>query len=197
MALRWIEGFETWGSLGDDHSVFGETFYGKYSPAFINTDYAPTLVTGYLDTGLGYQNNQMTYNYFSKSLGRKPFWVVGLAFRSHTSVYSSGEHIVSLRDGSAIQLELRIESGESSNEIVLRRGLTQIASLGSFANNEWVYLELKATIDSTSGSYECRANGISVCSDTVVNTSQSGNAFADSICFGYNSGCIRRHLYPR
>ena len=188
MSLRWIEGFETWGTSGDGPAVFGDLFYGKYSPANINASYDPSLVSGYKDLGLAYQNNQMTYNYFSKSLGSKSFWVVGLAYRSHTSVYSSGEHVVSLRDGSDKQLAIRVKSGTTTNEYVLNRGTTQLASLGSFANNTWLYIELKATIDGTNGSYECRVNGTSVCSDTVVNTSQSGNAYADSIRFGYTYG---------
>ena len=188
MSLRWIEGFETWGASGNGSSVFGDLFYGKYSPANINTSYDTSLVTGYRDIGLGYKNAQIVYNYFCKSLGSKSFWVVGLAYRSHTTVYSNGEHIVSLRDGNSKQLEIRIKTGATTNEYVLNRGTTQLASLGSFANNTWLFLELKATIDSTNGSYECRVNGSSVCSATVVNTSDSGNAYADSICFGYTEG---------
>lgn len=188
MSLRWIEGFETWGVLNDDYSVFADTLLGKYSPANIYTLYSPLLVAGYKDIGLAYKNNQMTYNYFCKSLGRRQFWVVGLAFRSHTSVYSSGEHIVSLRDGDTRQLELLIKTGSTTNEIVLRRGYTEIDSLGTYANNEWIYLELKATIDATNGAYECRVNGSTVCADTVLNTSQSGSAYADGVYFGYNYG---------
>jgi hypothetical protein len=47
---------------------------------------------------------------------------------------------------------------------------------------------MQATIHSSTGSYECHVNGVSVCSGSGVNTSDSGNPYANAVILGWTEG---------
>lgn len=192
MALRWIEGFETWGHLGDGPGVWGDTFYGKYSPGHCDDGF-PALVPGYRGIGLGYDVANTVYNHFAVPLDTQPTLVVGFAYYVKSGIYYYGEHIVSFRYGNTSQLWLEIQrdkGGETAgtHELFLFRGNTFVASLGYYPANEWIYVEMKATIHNTNGSYEIRVRGVPVAAATGVDTADSANDYADTVVFGYTNG---------
>jgi hypothetical protein len=188
MALRWIEGFETWGVLNDERSVWGDTFYGRYHGHCDSG--TPKLVTGYESIGFALRNGDIVSNYFVAPFDNQPTWVVGCAYYIPSSIYYFGETIFRLRDDTTNQLWLAIQrdKGSSTHEINVMRGAsTVVDSLGFFAPSQWIFIEMKATIHNSTGSYECKVNGSSVCSDTGVDTSQSGNAYANGVLFGHTA----------
>jgi hypothetical protein len=185
MALRWIEGFETFGNTNDGPAVWGETFYGKYGSANMDSSY-PKLIEGYRGMGLGLDVDNLSYNYFRVPLDQQQTLIVGFAFKIPNGVYYYGENIVKLADGATSQLWLEVQR-DSPHQILLFRDQTVVDSLGYYDPNEWVYIEIKVTFGNT-GSYECRVRGVTVCSGTNVDTSSTGNSYADSVWFGWNTG---------
>ena len=195
MALRWIEGFETFGNVSDDRSVWGDSLHAKYHGRAEMGWGSPSLVSGYRDMGLGLSFSNLTYNYFQVPLDTQPSLVVGLAYYIPSSVYYFGETLVRLRDAGTKQLWLAVlrDMGGGSagtHEIVLVRGTTIIDSLGFYAPSQWLYVELKATIHNTAGSYECRVRGVTQCSATGVDTSNTSNNHTDNVLFGFTTGYV-------
>jgi hypothetical protein len=189
MALRWIEGFETWGDLNDTRATWGDQFYGKYGEADCDSG-TPSLVAGADGVGLAYDNSNLTYNYFRIPFEDQPTWTVGVAYYLKSGIYYFGENVFKLIDGGAHQmwLEVRRDMGSGTHEIILIRGGTTLDSLGFFAPDQWLYIELQTTIHNSAGSYNCHVNGASVCSGSGVNTSDSGSAFANAVILGWTEG---------
>ncbi len=195
MALRWIEGFETLGNVSDGPGVWGDSFYAKYHGRAEVGWGTPSLVSGYRDMGLGLALSNLNYNFFQVPLDTQPSLLVGLAYYIPTGVYYFGETLVRLRDGNDNGLwvaVLRDMGGGSAgtHEIVLVRGGTIIDSLGFYAPNQWLYVEIKATIHNTTGSYECRVGGVTQCSATGVDTSNTSNNHTDNVLFGFTKGYV-------
>ncbi len=195
MALRWIEGFENLGNLSDGRSVWGDSFCAKYHGLAAMDWSSPSLVSGYRGMGLGLSLSNLTYNYFQVPLDTQPSLVVGFAYYIPGNVYYYGETLVRLRDGSARQLQLVVArdmggGSAGTHEIYLYRGDTFVDSLGFYEPNQWLYIEIKATIHNTAGSYECRVRGVSKCSDTSVDTSDTGNNYANNVLFGFTAGYL-------
>lgn len=78
-------------------------------------------------------------------------------------------------DGSSLHLNIRILSGE----FAIYRGNTQIRTLGFWpVPNTWYYIELKQVINDTTGSWTFRVDGVTIDSDSSVDTRNSGNGIA-------------------
>lgn len=105
---------------------------------------------------------------------------LGFAFRLHHA--TSNSVLVALTDTTNTQV--RIKHKQATNTLDVERG-SGSAVLGSIPIRKltWYYLELKATINSTTGSIEVRLNGNStpVLSLSSSNTQATGNATIDGI----------------
>jgi hypothetical protein len=113
-------------------------------------------------------------------------WVVGAA--AYPTSAAALAISISLLDGGTAQLTL---TTNASSGFTLYRGTASGTVLGStsgpvLSNGVWAYIELKATINNTTGAYEVRVNGDSVLSASGVDTQNSANATADQVSF--NSG---------
>jgi len=108
---------------------------------------------------------------------------VGCAFRYN----SSNQLIIQLRDGGTGQIDLRVDS--SGHLTLMRNNGGTLLATSTFAMsfNTWYYLELQATINSTTGYCEGRANGVTWVTFTG-NTQQSSNALTNQISFFTNGG---------
>jgi len=188
MALRWVEGFETFGNLNDTPSVWGDYFYGKYIAGFCDGN-SSKLVEGYRGIGLALLLDDFNYNYFSAGVENSQVLTAGCAYKTGIDVYYYGEVILSFKDYINTQIDLIIlrDMGSGTHELLLRRGSTTLDTLGFINPDEWVYLEVQVTISNT-GSYECRKNGAVVCSGSNVDTQDSANAYATQVNFGPNKG---------
>lgn len=192
MALRWIEGFETWGNLNDERDVWGDIFYGKYGSSNCENN-TPKLVTGYRGIGLGFAFNNTISNHFRIPLDNQSTWTVGVAYYIPSGGgYYFGEDVLRIQDNGTTQVRLLIrrDMGSGTREIVIQRGSTTLDSLGFYGPEQWLYIELQVTINNSTGSYECRVRGVPVCSDTGVDTSANSNNYANIIRFGLTTGYI-------
>lgn len=63
-----------------------------------------------------------------------------------------------------------------------------IAYAGTYYYNEWMYVEVKATIDNTAGAVEVRINTIPIITLASVDTQYTANAYYDSIAIGCPRG---------
>ena len=91
--------------------------------------------------------------------------------------------ILQLTDSGTAQLHLDLNA---SQQLVLVRGVTTLAtSAVSLAQNTFYHLELKTTINSSTGSFELRLNGsiTPIINVTGANTQSTGNATVNDIRF--------------
>ena len=162
MSLLILEGFDTY-QTGD--------WEGKWSN-MIGTIQAG----GRKGTNCLYHWDAMHLAY---SAGGNPQTViVGFALK----VSAAGDwELLDFRDGAVVQL--RIEC-DSSNQILIKRGGTIISYTGYVLPvNTWVYLEFKATIDNSAGSYELRINGVTKDSQSGIDTRTTGNNWTNVVYF--------------
>ena len=117
-----------------------------------------------------------------KTVSNKQTLIVGVAIKLST-VKSWG--LLYFRDSATNQMAL---STDASNQLIVKRGTTTLMSTGyNLPVNEWFYLEFKATIaNSPNGSWEVRINGVSIASQTGVDTQQTGLAYANSVFFHFS-----------
>ena len=119
-----------------------------------------------------------TSMYMQKAVSNKQTLVCGVAVKLSTT---KDWNLFEFRDGSTVQLGLYTDG---SNQILVKRGTTLISSTGyALPTNTWVYLEFKATIHNSTGSYEIRINGVLIDSQSGIDTQQTGNAYSTSVMF--------------
>ncbi len=93
-------------------------------------------------------------------------------------------------DDALPQFRLAFES--SGRNFQVFRGTTLIETTAAlidniehiFRSHGWHYIEMKVTIDDTVGAYEVRLNGVTILSDSGVDTKRSTNAYATHAIFG-------------
>lgn len=164
MALLLIEGFDTYATGG---------YTGKW------------LAQGGTISAIGRQGtNGLTYitsTDMEKAVSNKKTVIIGIAIKlSATKSWT----LVEFRDSATNQIGLYTDG---SNQILVKVGFSTIKSTGySIPTNTWVYLEFKATIDNTTGSWELRINGVTKDSDSGIDTQATGNAYATSVMFRFS-----------
>lgn len=105
--------------------------------------------------------------------------VVGAAFNIDENTVQ--RDFLGLADSGTIQLGLRLDG---SGRIEVRRNATLIQTGTTIlALDTWYYIEFKATIDNSSGSYEVRINGVSELSNIAQDTQATGNAYINRVYF--------------
>lgn len=109
--------------------------------------------------------------------------VVGFAWLHNSSNYVM--RFLELYDGGTQQLALETDS--LGHIRILRGGTTLETSAQTYIQGVWYYLELKATIDNSSGSYEFRVNGDTWFSDSGIDTQVSANAYVTQVRIGSSS----------
>ncbi len=105
------------------------------------------------------------------------------------NLFSAGTlaEIVELIDGATVQLSLVVTA---TGQLAIYRGTsagTQLAATAAsyLVAGVWHYIELKATINNTTGTYEVRVDGNSspILSGSGANTRQSSNNYANAITY--------------
>lgn len=118
------------------------------------------------------------------NFGELTDFVLGFAFRFNATNIAAGD-IFQCISGTTGYLTLRVTTG---SELILDLGSTQIDKSNiPILGTNWHYIEFKANIDNSTGSYELRLDGINVASDTGVDTQNGTDAFIDRIVFYYQS----------
>lgn len=163
MALKWLEGFE----IGRMKTELEDKYDVYNGPA--NTGYAGRLAG----------NAGKPYNLTTPSLGSAATWITGFGFNRASSAL---HYYIDIYLGASRQFTIQFFSnGVGTNyNIKLLRGATVLATGSTdLAFATWYYIELKVTIDPSTGAYELRINENVEMSDTGVNTAESGGANAD------------------
>lgn len=106
--------------------------------------------------------------------------IVGRAFRFLTAPTTANYPLLNIRDGTTNQVRLVLNS---LKQLELQNGSGAVLSTGTtvLSVSTFYYLELKATINNTTGSYELRINGTTEFSGTNADTQNSANAYANDV----------------
>jgi len=167
MALRWIEGFELYGT-GTGAATQTDLEAGiaaKWDTSWFSS-------AGYLAEGrfLGKSLECQGYSGFGfrkQFPATKTTWIVGFAMKGNTS---NGDEILRLYN--SLELETN-----ASGTIYVKRSSTTLGTSGDsggevnvFWDDAWHYIELKVVIDAVAGSWELRVDGIESASGSGVDT---------------------------
>ena len=163
-----------------------------FCDSFDDYSHADYVLKGWTQTGGGMgidtTNGRGSTQAFSPGGGdnglRKQFssnkttLIAGVAHRPNSG---SNGPIISFLVGNNYQLEARrdLVSGRIG---VYRNGTLLALGATAITNGVYIYVELKATIHNTAGSYELRINGVTELTASGVNTRGDGtNNYADSV----------------
>lgn len=159
MALRWIEGFETF-----------DTTLTNNIDAYLNFKYATasanTLVAGRTGGFAVRSTNNLTWPVFAPL----STWIMGCGYKKEIS---NQEGIMLFMDGPTNQVEIRVTV--SNNLAVYTNGNFIAAGTATILNNTWYYIEAKVFIDNTTGSVEVRVNGVTDINLTNIDTQVTGS----------------------
>ncbi len=170
MTLRWVEGFEVDG---------GPTYFlNKYA----NTPSLTALSGGRL---FGNYVSGTTIVTFPLSASPIDEWVMGLGWFTGANPDPDTDFI-SFYLGGLPQLSVHLLSDRF---LEVRRGTTvlETATILRLPDLDWAYIEFKALLHPSAGSYEVRVDGLTALSGTSVNTADSGLNDADTVVLRSNS----------
>lgn len=177
MAGRWAEGFESHRissqqgrkyatQVGGMSQVAGRTFGNAGAPGVSGA----ILVT--------------------PSMGNNNTWIVGFGcfVASHNTNLNSSAQGMYFESGVNEQFHIElITTNGVGFRVALYRGATLINETGNFPFSVWQYFELKVFINTTTGTYELRRNGVVEISGSGVNTALAGNVGADIFAFRWTT----------
>lgn len=108
--------------------------------------------------------------------------VVGFAFR-RPNIPSSEDIIVRFLETGTEHVSVRMNA--STGVLTVSRNGTTLATSSATINiNIWYYIEFKATISDTVGTYELRVNGTNVASGSGADTRNGGTGVINQLNFG-------------
>lgn len=175
--LRYLEGFEV---------SAGNTQLGRKGSS----------VSGTLTTAAGRKlggvaGSAVSGLFRSPVLASNGTWFLGFGIRlfqaSGSNVYASLRLAAS---GEQLRLEALpvTDAGNQVYKLALKRGVTTLATTGNLWVGKWYYVELKAVVHTTTGSYELKVDGTTVASDAgPINTANAAVNNADSFEFAISA----------
>jgi hypothetical protein len=109
--------------------------------------------------------------------------IVGVAYRtSDYSGISTGNQVISLLDSGSLQLEVRILT--TGRLRITRNGTTLGTGTTVLTPSVFYYIELKATINNSTGSAVLRINGTTELNLSGIDTQNTANATVDTLQLG-------------
>lgn len=170
--LRWIDGFESYGTSGDA-SGLARKYASVTGPTFWDIDTG--RLGGYALKGTGYS----AIDCRSKALTTDATMIVGFALKVAGTEYPNAWKLISLYD----TVEGVNVYVSALGELVVYCGVTLLGSspVAALPLNNWVYVELKVLCNAVTGTYELRVNGTAVVSgsgDTKAGANDYHQAFA-------------------
>lgn len=167
--LRFAESFE--------HATTAAQMQTKWSNvAGLSTFYTGRSGGTSKSLGLAHNGGEMHKTF---SAGQAT-WIAGVGFQD--SYRCTGHDVVNFLDAGTGQMRVYIGS---DGKLGVARGGTGLATGTTILSvGVWYYIEFKATIHPTAGSYELRINGAVELTATGVNTRATANSTADQVRFG-------------
>ncbi len=179
MALRFIDGFETYGPVSTGFHDIAEAMSGRWDGMqWNNGSVSDITIQAGMGTGLSLYLDGAD-NYLSKSLDQQQTWIIGFWIK-FDSFYSSVRSFLRVYDGEDIQCEVKVDGASKKLEVWtndLYRGEST-----AIVVDEWYFVEVKFVIDATAaGTYELKIDGVTEVSGSAI-TSETGNDYANSFC---------------
>lgn len=174
MALRWIDGFESYSGL-----VSLIPF--RYTVGTLNSSLFETGRA--LGNALGFNGSSMA----TPDLGNQATYVVGFGFQNVNMSGSTAVTVLQFNDSTTTQIDIRFNP--STKVFSCQRGSTVLGTGTKVINTGvWYYVEVKATIDPSVGVVNLKVNEVTDINLTGQNTRQSSNNYANIITFTGTSG---------
>lgn len=195
MALRWIEGFETFGGNG---TTFGSSgipgFVSKYPAPTCNT--ADGIVSG-RNSGLALKG--FNTHFLIQGLNASSTYTIGFAFQFDASaITTTNENIIQLLDTTTNNAHIQLQHVlVSSNPVlrVLRNGTTLGTGTTVLTSSTWYYIELTVFVNTTTGTAQTIINGVTDLNLTNVNTNAGGAGTISSVYIGTNTTSSSHKVY--
>jgi hypothetical protein len=115
--------------------------------------------------------------------------VVGMAFRFDAAgSWYSNYNLIEIREGSVVHLAVGLDANQ---KLIVKLGNTTILATGTtqLVVGAWYYIEVKAIIHDTAGSYEVRLDAVTELIASGVDTRNGGTGVWDRVlvCHSFNS----------
>lgn len=170
MAVRKLDGF--------DHYLTGDI--DKKTTGLLNS---PTIVTpGRFGGGMLSTANSNAG--ISDTFDAQATWILGVAFKT-SAIGAIG--VFSLLDGATRHVDLRVQTGTGLIQVT-RNATVLGTSTTAITTNTWYYLELKTTINNTTGVAVVAINGVTEINLSSQDTQNAGNASANVVQIGGIAG---------
>ena len=169
MALLLIDGFEQYG-------LAAQLFRGGWNPSLTST--LINFPTGRHGSGSRAVENGFNSATIKHTFTSTDFFVVGFAYRQSITPLAT-LYSVQLLKGANVMISIVVTA---AGELQLRRGPTTQLAITSglgLTIGAWAYIECKVTIHDTAGAYECQVDGVSVFSDSSVDTREGSDTEVD------------------
>lgn len=174
MALRWIDGFETYGVTSGTSSTGPN---GKYTTGS-SSDSSFTIKAGRLAGDISLQFGGGAF-LNTPTFGNDTTWTVGFGYKQDQ--YTNEQEIFQFRDGTSVQCSVTVTQ---FGELKVYRGasfsLLGTTSGAAIQAGVWFHVEVKITFNGSTGTVDVHVNGVSVLSLTGKNTANSGNNRANN-----------------
>jgi hypothetical protein len=175
MALLFFTGFDTYASADIGKEFTSVTGFSGATPGINSSG-------GRRSGGALYAPNNSASG--SSALitlpGSYSTFVAGFAFNA--SQFLADKTFALFKDAGTAQLELQMNSDGTID--VTRNGTVLGTSAAAMSANTYHYIEFKATIHDTTGSYELRLDGVNILSASNVDTKNTANASINSVTLG-------------
>lgn len=183
MALLFIDGCEHYTTAGH---------LQKYDATNSTDQTRHTVGTAYGRFGQGIQyhaNGGGGWN--QKNIPATDFVVVGQAVRVTATEAGANDPIIALYETGTKHLEVRF-TGTGALQ-VMRNGTNLASGTTIITGGIWYYIELKAVIHATTGSFELRINGVTELTQSGVNTSAGGTSVVNKVHWGLGGNADGGH----
>ncbi len=196
MALRLIEGFESYGANGTTGSTLEDALKAKYGNV-VTTYLSPDcLLNDGWGSGLGLEMGYETSNnYIQATFDAQTTWLVGLAIKTAPTLASGT--LISLSSGSDADFIRLVLSSSGLVYIFNQAASTNYYGTRVLRPSTWYYLEFKAFIDGSTGTLDLNINGDSDISESSLDTlyTTSTNASRVTLELRLGEGTIIDDLY--
>jgi hypothetical protein len=163
MALLFFDSFDHYGDGGDLVGL------GKWDSTGSTSGAATNVLAR---TGGFAARWAVTGDTISKAYPASGGIVVGFALQLAATVTTPANDLLQVREGTTVHLALSLTTG---NVFTIKRGATVLATgTTALALDNWYYIELKATIHDTTGSYEVRIDTVAELTASGVDTRNGG-----------------------
>lgn len=174
MALKWIDGAETWG-----YPDYYSRVYASSGGVGVNTPGRISPGQRYISLAAG--SGHLT----TPSLGQQNTWVVGFGL----NIAADQDFEWRFLNSDTEQCRLEAVQNGAGYQLRLYRGATTIfTSSVTFEAGIWHYFEFKVTVRTgVNGSYELRRNETTIDSGSAVNLANTGSDGCDAHSWGHHS----------